>query len=264
MSIAYKLFRVKKTRPRELFPLYVLSTNATPMHEWIPAECGIQKENGKVKSKLGDLCFRPGWHLSDTPLATHMGYKDKSGKISFLQSDRIWCECEYSDQIDYSLVAKQNGIDENGKFDYKKAYLKEIPINGCYRFKTCPTMLGEWIIAGEIKVNRLLTDEEVERICKGYGYESLPRRDFFNYEDYGFLKEDFEEVERSETMRRAQKKFLSEVGRKIEEKSMGYIPAKEATQVLMNNGYGNDMSVDEMNSYKVDEVKVMFDYFSKP
>ena len=71
--IGYKLFKVKASRPGEIFPLYVNADKSAPIGVWIDAECGERKENGKVKSKLGDLAFRPGWHLSDYPLATHIG-----------------------------------------------------------------------------------------------------------------------------------------------------------------------------------------------
>ena len=64
-KIAYKLFRVKKSEPGKIFPLYVLADKETPMGIWLEAESGIRTEDGKVKSKLGKLAYRPGWHLSD-------------------------------------------------------------------------------------------------------------------------------------------------------------------------------------------------------
>ena len=36
-------------------------------------------------------------------------------------------------------------------------------------------MFGEWVIAGAIKVNRILSDEEVVDICGKYGVQPLPR-----------------------------------------------------------------------------------------
>jgi hypothetical protein len=36
-------------------------------------------------------------------------------------------------------------------------------------------MFGEWIIAGEMKVNRIMSDEEVERMCLDEGLEPLVR-----------------------------------------------------------------------------------------
>ena len=51
-----------------------------------------------------------------------------------------------------------------------------IPVNGFYRFKTSPSMLGKWIIAGRMKINRVLSDKEVEEICLQNGYNPLPRK----------------------------------------------------------------------------------------
>ena len=63
-NIGYKLFRVKKSCPGKLFPLFVLSNKEMPMNEWLIAETGEIKD-GKVKSKLGLLKFRPGFHIND-------------------------------------------------------------------------------------------------------------------------------------------------------------------------------------------------------
>ena len=94
--IGYKLFRVKRSAPGQLFPLYVLSDQPVPLGAWLPAQEGPRKENGKVRSRIGDLAFRPGWHLSDLPLAIHIGIKE-DGVIRYMHDDEVWCECEYSD-----------------------------------------------------------------------------------------------------------------------------------------------------------------------
>ena len=36
-------------------------------------------------------------------------------------------------------------------------------------------MYVQWIIAGEMKINRIMTDEEVEKICKKHGLTPLKR-----------------------------------------------------------------------------------------
>ena len=63
--------------------------------------------------------------------------------------------------------------------------LTRVPKQGFYRYKTSPQMLGKWIIAGSIRVLRVLSDEEVERICRAAGYRALPRRTPFNADAYG-------------------------------------------------------------------------------
>ena len=176
--IGYKLFRVKRSAPGQLFPLYVLSDQPVPLGAWLPAQEGHRKENGKVRSRIGDLAFRPGWHLSDLPLAIHIGIKE-DGVIRYMHDDEVWCECEYSDAVDYQPVADQQGM-RAGVFHPRNAMLTEIPVDGFYRYKTSPQMLGKWIIAGSMKVLRVLPDEEVAGICRAAGYDPLPRkRPFF-------------------------------------------------------------------------------------
>jgi hypothetical protein len=46
-------------------------------------------------------------------------------------------------------------------------------------------MLGKWIITGSIRVLRVLSDEEVEKICAAAGYQALPRKTPFNAAEYG-------------------------------------------------------------------------------
>lgn len=186
MPKAYKMFRVIKKEKGKLFPLFVDSNTSTPMGVWIEAKEGERTETGKVKSKLGPLCFRPGWHLSDIPLAIHIGVKDETGKIVAMNSKHVWCECEYEDTINYQEEANLNGT-KNGKVISKFAYLKKVPKNGYYRYKTNPNMLGEWIIAGNIKILRVLSDKDVADILTEKGYEVMPRDGGeINLVDYGF------------------------------------------------------------------------------
>lgn len=77
-AIGYKLFRVSKKYPGKLFPLYVNANTNIPIGEWISAEPGERLENGKVKSKLGPLRYRPGFHINDVaPYVSHIGQKGK-------------------------------------------------------------------------------------------------------------------------------------------------------------------------------------------
>ena len=169
---AYKLLRKKDGK---LYPLYVFSQEETPIGVWLLAREGELASDGKsVKSRIGNLCFRPGWHLSDIPLATHIGLKDESGKIVRMHPDTVWCLCEYHDDVDYQEEADDNGW-KNGRFNARNAMLKRIPVNGCYRYKTSPLMYGKWIIAGEMRLVRALSDSEVADICHAHGVEPLPR-----------------------------------------------------------------------------------------
>lgn len=69
---AYKLFRVNANRPGELFPLFVNADKPVEIGKWYEAEVG-EMAGDKVKSKIGNLAYRPGWHAGDSPLATHIG-----------------------------------------------------------------------------------------------------------------------------------------------------------------------------------------------
>ena len=171
MKTAYKLFKIKQGK---LYPLYILTDKEIPMNVWIEAENGEMLENGKVKSKLGQFCYRPGFHLADIPYAAHIGKKDEEGNL-LMKPDTVWCEVEYSDETDYQPIADKNGTNKQGKIIPVKSYLKEIPVNGYYRYKTSPMMFEDWIIAGAIKVLRILTNEEIDRICLEHGIEPQKR-----------------------------------------------------------------------------------------
>lgn len=170
MAIGYKLFRMKKGK---LYPLYVLADKETPMGVWLEAESGPLTDKGKVKSKLGQLAYRPGWHINDgLPYVNHI-YTIHDGK-RYLKDGCVWCEVEYKTDRSYEKEAYDAGI-RNGKWSAVRAQLNYVPKGGYYRYKTNPNMDGAWIIAGEIKVNRILDDEEVYRICEANGYEALRR-----------------------------------------------------------------------------------------
>lgn len=167
--IAYKLLRVKKSAKGELFPLFVSANESTPIGVWLNADIGetttTDKGQTKVKSKLGNLAFRPGWHLGDLPYETHIGKKGADGKIAFMKDDHVWCECEVAADVDYQPEANAQPSRD----------LKKLPIDGMYRFKTNPNMTGEWIITGAMKINRVLTDDEVRQICADNDLTPLPR-----------------------------------------------------------------------------------------
>ncbi len=184
-AIGYKLFRIKKSEKGKLFPLYVFANEEVPMGVWLQAKEGETKD-GKVLSRLGSLRFRPGWHInSDCPYVSHIG-KKVNGKIKYMSSNTVWCEVEYNTDFNYCDEAKQNGY-KNGKFKHLNADLNYIPIGGYYKYKTNPNMTGEWIIAGEMKVNKILNDEEVKKICQIKKSKYLPRETEINLKEYGFV-----------------------------------------------------------------------------
>ena len=222
---AYKMFRVDPKQPGKLFPLFVDANTPVEMNKWVDAKEGEMSGN-KVKSKIGDLAYRPGWHAGDLPVATHIGDKDEEQKAEIkrvkalraktsakLGDDKVakahakkkhpfpewvnaprlrnpyhmWAEVEMPDDVDWQAEATKRGYNDNGKFVANQAHITDqIPKGGHYRYKTNSNMTGNWLIGGSMKVNRILPDKEVDRINKAAGASDLPRAKPMNQKDFGF------------------------------------------------------------------------------
>jgi len=222
---AYKMFRVDPKQPGKLFPLFVNANTPVPMNEWIDAEEG-EMSNGKVKSKIGPLAYRPGWHAGDLPLATHIGDKDEEQKAettrinklrdamvadlgydkeaqriakkmypypSWVNAPRLrnprhmWAEIEMPHDVDWQSEAEKRGYNDKGKFVASEAHITDqLPKGGHYRYKTNANMTGNWLIGGAMKVNRILDDAEVKSINKAAGTTDLPRLTPMKKEKFGF------------------------------------------------------------------------------
>ena len=190
----YKLFKVKKGYPGELFPLFVGANQSVTTGEWIQAKAGelTQTKEGKtmVKSTLGPLAYRPGWHSGDIPVATHIGSKaNKNDKAPTLRAnDQVWAEVEVGNDVDWQTIANERAqIGKNGQPIAKTAHITDqLPLGGSYNYKTNSNMTGSWVISGEIKVNKVLTQAEVDQLNKAENAKDLPRTEPFNFETYGF------------------------------------------------------------------------------
>jgi Mn-dependent DtxR family transcriptional regulator len=190
----YKLFKVKKGYPGELFPLFVGANQSVTTGEWIQAKAGelTQTKEGKtmVKSTLGPLAYRPGWHSGDIPIATHIGSKvNKNDRApSFRAENQVWAEVEVGNDVDWQTIANERAeIGKNGKAIAKTAHITDqVPLGGSYKYKTNSNMTGSWVISGEMKVNKVLTQSEVDQLNKAENAKDLPRRESFNFETYGF------------------------------------------------------------------------------
>ena len=225
---AYKMFRVDKKQPGKLFPLFVDADTPVEMNKWIAAKEGEKStaNTKKVKSKIGDLAYRPGWHAGDLPVATHIGEKDEEQKAetqrvramrdahaatlgntkaakaiarkehpypSWVNAPRlrnpnhIWAEVEMPNDVDWQSEATKRGYNDQGKLIASQAHITDqLPKGGHYRYKTNSNMLGNWLIGGSMKVNRILRDEEVEAINKAAGAADLPRAKAMNQKAFGF------------------------------------------------------------------------------
>jgi len=185
---AYKLFRVHKDHPGKLFPLFVDANTPVEMNKWVDAKEGDMKD-GKVKSKIGDLAYRPGWHAGDLPMATHIGEKSDPSKTApdRRPANHAWAEVEMPNDVDWQSEATKRGTNAQGKVVPVKAHITDqIPKGGHYRYKTNPNMTGNWLIGGSMKVNKVLSDAEVERINKKAGMADLPRTEPFAKKTFGF------------------------------------------------------------------------------
>jgi hypothetical protein len=187
---AYKLFRVHKDHPGKLFPLFVDANTPVEMNKWVDAKEGDMKD-GKVKSKIGALAYRPGWHAGDLPMATHIGEKSDPSVTApdRRPANHAWAEVEMPDDVDWQAEATKRGTNADGKLVPVKAHITDqIPKGGHYRYKTNPNMTGNWLIGGSMKVNKVLSDAEVERINKKAGMADLPRTEPFAKKTFGFAQ----------------------------------------------------------------------------
>ena len=185
---AYKLFRVHPKHPGKLFPLFVDANTPVEMNKWVDAKEGEMK-NGKVKSKIGDLAYRPGWHAGDLPIATHIGEKSHPSLTAPDQrpANHAWAEVEMPDDVDWQTEATKRGTNAQGRVVPVKAHITDqIPEGGHYRYKTNPNMTGNWLIGGSMKVNKVLSDADVARINKDAGMSDLPRAQPFKKKEFGF------------------------------------------------------------------------------
>lgn len=152
--IAYKLFRTLKSRPGKIFPLFIDKTTPVSFNRWLAAK--------NIPTK--GYANRPGWHVGRLPMADHLLRKDGT-----LAEDRVWAEVEILTEIDWQIRA-----DSTPTGDLRD----QVPWRGYYRFKRPAHQGGEWLIAGNMRVNKLLTKEEVKNICEkeiGHGLHTLFR-----------------------------------------------------------------------------------------
>jgi hypothetical protein len=185
---AYKLFRVHEKHPGKLFPLFVDSNTPVEMGKWIDAKEG-EMANGKVKSKIGPLAYRPGWHAGDLPVATHIGEKSDSSLTApdVRPANHAWAEVEMPNDVDWQTEANSRGVNKQGRLIASRAHITDqLPKGGHYRYKTNSNMTGNWLIGGAMKVNKMLTDKEVKAINKAAGAADLPREQPFKAKKFGF------------------------------------------------------------------------------
>lgn len=147
----YKLFKLKNGK---LYPLYIYDKEEIEIGKWLKAKCGpLADETHVYCRKFQKLALRPGYHSTTVPFSDWIGKKQSDGTLA-RRPDNVWAECEIRGK---ELIVTEN----NG--------LRTIP-KGYYRFKTNTKQKEPWLISGEIKVNRVLSNEEVDQICISKGF----------------------------------------------------------------------------------------------
>lgn len=142
----------------------------------------IAKEDTKsVKA----VAARPGWHSGDVPIAHHIGamIDPATGSTKKLEmpnvrrDDQVWAEVELPADVNWQQEAlRRANVKKNGEIDVGTAHITDrVPHGGSYRYKTNPNMTGQWLISGELKINRVLDDAEVKAINEAAGVQDLPR-----------------------------------------------------------------------------------------
>lgn len=198
----YKLFRTDDDG--KLYPLFVNKEKEVPVGVWEDATAGERVAEGtprkgqnaassteKVKSSLGPLAYRPGWHAGDSASATHIGGKatkeplpggptTKSGKAKvvpqYRPANQVWAEVEMPNDVDWQAEAlKRSERTKAGTVNVQTAEIKDqVPYGGFYKYKTNPNMAGQWMISGNVKVNRGLSNDEVKQVGEMTGIPDLP------------------------------------------------------------------------------------------
>lgn len=144
----YKLFRMREGR---LYPLFVETGREMKMGKWLEAGVGELVDPTHVKSKLGPLALRPGFHSTEVPFADWIG--KRQGSILVQRKDTVWCECEVDGQQEY----------------LSERYGKRTLPKDWYYFRTKPNQPFPWIISNKIKIKRVLDHAEVEAVCCAHG-----------------------------------------------------------------------------------------------
>jgi len=129
----YKLFALKRTKPGQLFSLFIHAQEPVPLNTWLQAESFPTK----------GYAVRPGWHVGAKPRAPHLSSKG-----------RVWAEVEIQADLNWQPV-----VDE-----LRRKSLDFVPVRGYYRFERPRHQGSVWYIAANMKVNRVLAQEEVDAI----------------------------------------------------------------------------------------------------
>ena len=151
-DFGYKLF--EQDTNGNLFPLFIDKNTPQPVLEWIPAEYHPTK----------GFAARGGWHIgADVPdapwLKSYDGTETGYYKSRWKTGKRVWCLVEYNAENDYN---------EEVEILPKKCFSDRVPEDGFYFFREVGK--GTWIITSDIKIIRILDEEERQKIMADKNY----------------------------------------------------------------------------------------------
>lgn len=213
-GIGYKVFVLKDG---QLYPPMVANPNGdgTPVGVWLDADAAPiagtsktgrpqVKSGGKgTQGGSGQLAYRPGWHLGTIPYALQFNRKDENVEKTLFPNNFVWAEVEYADDVDYQDEARQEGINANGKYQHSLAGLKHVPTDGSYKYRTNPDpRTDEWVITGAMRVNKILSREEVDELVRKAGREPQPMQegDVLTQESLDALNNEIEAMKNADEM----------------------------------------------------------------
>jgi hypothetical protein len=148
----FKLFEMDEHG--NLYALFIDKNTIMPLHIWLKAE------NYPTKG----FAPRPGYHIGQIPsapwlMSADMTYKSQRRKYW----RRVWAEVEYVADVDYT--------EEVMKLP-KKCFVDQLPERGFYKFREtgCNRI---WIIADQMKITRVLSEEERMNILNKMEYDEV-------------------------------------------------------------------------------------------
>ena len=116
-------------------------------------------------TRIDTVAYRPGMHAAKLPEADHIAYND----------DNVWAEVEIPDDTSAEIQS------ELANFSPSERQLDRVPEGGYYTYTTnkASNKANEWIIAGSMKIKRVLTDQEVNEIRSKNGITPLEEGRFY-------------------------------------------------------------------------------------
>jgi hypothetical protein len=165
---------------------YVTGATGTPMKvSELPQESQkIIRDSGYTSSYITALAYRPGWHTGSLPFNpqgagakdqnyTRGGTNKEAPYPHILYPDIVFAEVELSADVDYGTEFEQTAArSKDGKIITSLSGLSKLPSDGFYEYTTNSSnreMPGDWFIGGSLKINKILTQDEINSIMDSAG-----------------------------------------------------------------------------------------------